>query len=75
MDNKLIWIGVLLPSCIKVYKVAIEYPSDYPYKSQEAFVIEPKLKNSIHMYSSGSLCLMYPQDNTYTCKTTAEQIV
>ena len=59
----------------RTYRVVIEYPSNYPYKPPEAFVIQPEVKSLKHKYSNGSLCLMYPGDNTYTDKTTAVQTI
>jgi ubiquitin-protein ligase len=77
IGNDLAWLGTVKPKGLngKAYQIAIQYPLDYPYNPPMAFVIEPELKNSIHMYSNGSLCLMFPGDHTYTEKTTAVQAV
>jgi hypothetical protein len=77
INNGLAWSGTVKPKGpnAKTYQIVIQYPSDYPYKPPQAFVIRPHVKSLKHKYSDDSLCLMYPGDNTYTDKTTAVQAV
>ena len=77
INNNLVWSGTvkLKSPNAKTYKIAILYPSDYPHKPLEVFVIQPEIKGSKHRNPNGSLDLMYPEDFTCSDKITAVQTV
>ena len=61
--NSKYWIGRLKPS---------EYSEDYRVKiiyrngiAPKAFILSPELKKNKHLYSDGSLCLFYPEEQRW----------
>lgn len=59
------WTGVLQPSVNSPrYRVMITYT---PPRSPRVFILDPELRpNAPHRYSDGSLCLYYPNDQSWT---------
>lgn len=49
----------------QVFAIRVVFPSSYERGEEpEAFVDEPNIRSSKHMYSNGHLCLSYPGDGT-----------
>jgi len=71
----LTWTGYLYPKGIGSYRIALSYPSDYPYSPPKVWIIEPKINAPKHQFSDGHLCLMEPSDGTWQTNTTAVTIL
>ncbi len=44
------------------HKLKILYPSDYPNRPAEAYILSPKIYSPKHQYEDGQLCLFNPKD-------------
>ncbi|PKQ44210.1 hypothetical protein [Confluentibacter flavum] len=68
-NGKLLCHGYFQPSEFSpVFHYIVEW---CPNASPKVFPLSPKIayNDDIHMYSDGSLCLYYPKDFLYTCKS------
>lgn len=46
------------------HRVKIVYPSEYPNRPAEAYVLRPRIYSEKHQYEDGQLCLFNPKDGT-----------
>ncbi len=75
VSKGLAWHGSLRTNNGNKYKVAVVYPSDFPYSSPTVYPIRPKISSGKHQYGDDSLCLFYPSDRTWQSNTTAATVV
>lgn len=64
----LYWLGTVEVNMkgvpVRDHTLKIIYPSDYPQRPPEAYVIKPKIYSEKHQYEDGQLCLFNPRDGT-----------
>lgn len=48
------------------HRLKILYPSEYPNRPAEAYVLRPRIYSEKHQYEDGQLCLFNPKDGTDT---------
>ncbi|MBN1679359.1 MAG: hypothetical protein JW966_03655 [Anaerolineae bacterium] len=48
----------------RLHTVKILYPSEYPNRPAEAYVLNPKIYSEKHQFEDGQLCLFNPKDGT-----------
>lgn len=46
------------------HRLKILYPSEYPNRPAEAYVLRPRIYSEKHQYEDGQLCLFNPKDGT-----------
>lgn len=46
------------------HRIKIVYPSEYPNRPAEAYVLRPRIYSEKHQYEDGQLCLFNPKDGT-----------
>lgn len=46
------------------HRLKIVYPSEYPNRPAEAYVLKPRIYSEKHQYEDGQLCLFNPKDGT-----------
>lgn len=69
------WQGKLTTWRENTYEVMIVYPPTFPYKPPKAYPVNPKIKQSRHIYEDGHLCLFTADDRIWEIKTTASTLV
>ena len=74
-EGDVLWQGPVSTWSGKGYTVQIRYPSYFPYAPPEAYVVEPKIKKSRHIYDDGHLCLFHKDDKTWQPDTTAATVM
>lgn len=47
------------------HHLRITYPSDYPNRAAEAYVLKPRIYSEKHQYEDGQLCLFNPKDGEH----------
>ena len=75
VSGGLAWYGTLRTNKGNRYKIAVEYPSDFPYSAPKVYTIDPEISSDKHQYKDDSLCLFYPDDRTWQSNTTAATVV
>ena len=45
-----------------IHRLKIVYPSEYPNRPAEAYVLKPRVYSEKHQYEDGQLCLFNPKD-------------
>jgi hypothetical protein len=57
-NGNLYWTGIVEPLEGHLFRIAVRYPSHYPYREPQFHVVEPPLRHGApHVYMDGSLCL------------------
>ena len=74
-DGDLLWEGVIKTWTGNGYEVRLRYPDSFPYKPPKAFVVNPKIEQSRHIYKDGHLCLFHKDDKSWEPKTTAATVM
>ena len=46
------------------HRLKILYPSEYPNRPAEAYILRPRIYSEKHQYEDGQLCLFNPKDGT-----------
>ena len=69
------WSGVLTTNTGNTYAVRIQYPPNFPYLPPKAYVTNPKIEESRHIYKDGHLCLFHKDDKVWQAQTTAATVV
>ena len=65
------WQGMLATWSGKQYEVRLRYPPNFPFRPPKAYVVNPKIEQSRHIYEDGHLCLFHKDDRTWQPGTTA----
>ena len=73
--GSIFWTGTLTTSTGNSYDVRIQYPPNFPYIPPRAYVVNPKIKESRHIYKDGHLCLFHKDDKVWQNQTTAATMV
>ena len=73
--GSLFWSGTLTTRTGRAYDVRIQYPPNFPYIPPRAYVVNPKIKESRHIYKDGHLCLFHKDDKVWQNQTTAATVV
>ena len=62
--NNLIWVEDITNNFGTDFTIKIIVPPDFPFRGPRVFVLEPELSPTEckHMYPSGALCLLHPDD-------------
>jgi ubiquitin-protein ligase len=57
-DGTLWWEGIVVPIPDIMYRVAVIYPSTYPYVPPSLRLLDPQVERGApHVYQDGSLCI------------------
>jgi len=71
----LFWFGNITTRNGNDYTIEVRYPESYPYKPPKVFPVDPEISEAKHMYKDGSLCLFYPDDQSFTPNNTAATVI
>ena len=71
----LYWLGPVTTWQGNEYQVRLQYPGSFPYRPPKAYVMEPKIEKSRHIYEDGHLCLFHRDDKTWEPGTTAATVM
>ncbi|GEM_PF-905806 len=69
------WKGTLTTRLGKTYTIELHYPSAFPYLPPKAYVTDPPVKKSRHIYADGHLCMLHPEDRAWDASTTAAVVI
>ena len=53
------------------YEILLQYPARFPYVPPKAYILNPKIVQSRHIYKDGHLCLFHTDDKAWQMETTA----
>ena len=67
----LCWQGSVTTWTGNAYEIMLQYPARFPYAPPKAFVVNPKIPQSRHIYKDGHLCLFHKDDKAWQMETTA----
>ena len=70
-NGDLCWQGSVTTWTGKAYQIMLQYPARFPYAPPRAFVTNPKISQSRHIYKDGHLCLFHKDDKAWQMETTA----
>jgi len=74
-DGDMYWKGLVTTWTGSGYEVQLVYPDAFPYKPPKAYVVNPKIQESRHIYPDGHLCLFHKDDKSWEPKTTAATVM
>ena len=74
-DGDLIWQGTVTTWIKNSYEIMLRYPHRFPYAPPRAFVMNPKIQASRHIYPDAHLCLFHKDDKAWKPETTAATVV
>jgi len=74
-NEGLTWTGYLYPTGTQPYRIALTYPSDFPYSPPKIWVLDPVIRSPKHQFPDGSLCLMKSTDGTWQTNTSAVTVL
>jgi ubiquitin-protein ligase len=74
-QEDLCWEGAISTWSGNEYQVLVRYPNSFPYLPPKAFIAEPKIEKSRHIYEDGHLCLFHKDDKTWQPETTAATVM
>ena len=69
------WQGPVITWAQKEYKIQLRYPSAFPFSPPKAYVMDPKVEQSRHIYPDGHLCLFHKDDKAWEPKTTGATVM
>ena len=64
------WQGSVSTWTGNEYEIRMRYPDNFPYAPLRAYVVNPKIEQSRHIYPDGHLCLFHIDDKTWETNTT-----
>ena len=70
-SGDLCWQGSVTTWTGNAYEILIQYPARFPFVPPRAFVLNPKIPKSRHIYEDGHLCLFHKDDKAWQQETTA----
>ena len=73
--GELAWQGSVTTWPGNEYQVELRYPANYPYAPPKAYIVEPTIEQSRHIYPDGHLCLFHKDDKTWQPETTAATVM
>lgn len=74
-DGDLFWQGPVKTWAGNSYQIMLRYPHRFPYAPPRAFVLEPKIAESRHIYKDGHLCLFHIEDKAWKPEGTAALVM
>ncbi|MCH7606179.1 MAG: hypothetical protein IH962_03395 [Chloroflexi bacterium] len=74
-DGDLSWQGPVRTWAGNSYQIMLRYPHRFPYAPPRAFVLEPKIAESRHIYKDGHLCLFHVDDKAWKPEGTAALVM
>lgn len=69
------WNGDIVTWSGKKYEVSLRYPPIFPYRAPPAYIVNPKIEQSRHIYPDGHLCLFHKDDKAWQINTTAATVM
>lgn len=68
-NGVLYWVGIVEVNLANLrqreHELKILYPTDYPNRPAEAYVLKPNIYSEKHQYEDGQLCLFNPKDGEH----------
>ena len=74
-NGDLYWHGIVTTWLGNDYEIQLHYPISFPYVPPKAYVVEPKISQSRHIYPDGHLCLFHRDDSSWEPTTTAATVM
>ena len=74
-NGDLFWQGAVTTWTGNDYEIQLRYPDSFPYRPPKAYVINPKIEQSRHIYPDGHLCLFHKDDKTWEPNTTGATVM
>jgi len=71
----LFWQGAVTPWTGNDYEIQLRYSDSFPYRPPKAYVINPKIEQSRHIYPDGHLCLFHKDDKAWEPDTTGATVM
>lgn len=69
------WDGVVRVRSGNEYQIHLRYPHRFPFAPPKAYVVNPKIERSRHIYEDGHLCLFHKDDAAWETNTTAAVVM
>ena len=69
------WDGIVKVRSGNEYQIHLRYPHRFPFAPPKAYVINPKIERSRHIYDDGHLCLIHKDDAAWQTNTTAAVVM
>jgi hypothetical protein len=69
------WRGSVATWTGNAYDILLRYPASFPSLPPRAFVLNPQIQESRHIYKDGHLCLMHKDDKAWNPRTTGATMV
>ena len=69
------WDGIVRVRTGNEYQIHLRYPHRFPFAPPKAFVVQPKIERSRHIYEDGHLCLFHKDDAAWETNTTAAVVM
>ena len=74
-EGDLCWDGIVRVRSGNEYQIHLRYPHRFPFAPPKAFVLNPKIERSRHIYEDGHLCLFHKDDAAWETNTTAAVVM
>jgi len=74
-DENAHWNGTVTTWSGKSYSVRLSYPAVFPYRPPKAYILDPKIERSRHIYPDGHLCLFHKDDKAWQINTTGATVM
>ena len=69
------WNGDIVTWSGNRYQVSLRYPPVFPYRAPLAYIVNPKIEESRHIYPDGHLCLFHKDDKAWQVNTTGATVM
>ncbi|PKB81860.1 MAG: hypothetical protein BZY88_05580 [SAR202 cluster bacterium Io17-Chloro-G9] len=69
------WDGIVRVRSGNEYQIHLRYPHRFPFAPPKAYVVNPKIERSRHIYEDGHLCLFHKDDSAWENNTTAAVVM
>ena len=74
-NGDLYWHGVVTTWMGNDYEIQLHYPISFPYIPPKAYVVQPKIAQSRHIYPDGHLCMFHRDDSSWEPTTTGATVM
>jgi hypothetical protein len=74
-NGDLFWQGAVSTWTGNAYEIQLRYPAAFPHRPPKAYVVNPKIEQSRHIYPDGHLCLFHRDDKTWEMNTTCATVM
>ncbi len=74
-NGDLFWQGAVSTWTGNAYEIQLRYPDAFPYRPPKAYVINPKIEQSRHIYPDGHLCLFHKDDKSWEPNCTGATVM